>query len=348
MRLTVQQFTVHKRFPLTISRGTTTQTTNLWLRLEADGIEGWGEASPFSLIKGQREDTNALLAEIEIISTTLQQYSPFDRQKIEEILQESQTSSSVCAAIDVALFDWLGKRNNLPLWRIWGLDSRRIPPTSITVGIDSPEIVRKRVRDWMEIFSPKIVKVKLGNPAGIEADKAMLLAIRQEIPTVNLTVDANGGWNLTSAITMCHWLKQQEVIYVEQPLPVSEDENLLTLYQQSPLPIFVDESCRTSRDIPRLASSVHGINIKLMKAGGLTEAIRMIQVAKACNLQVMYGCYSDSSLANTAMCHLAPLADYLDLDSHLNLTDDPFTGVIFKAGRLRLNDLPGLGVVLAG
>jgi L-alanine-DL-glutamate epimerase-like enolase superfamily enzyme len=346
MHLTVQPFTVHKRFPLTISRGTTAQTTNLWLRLEDDGIEGWGEASPFSLVRGQGDGTGALIAAIDTISATLQQYSPFDRQKIEEVLQAAPTPPSVRAAIDVALFDWLGKRVDLPLWRIWGLDCRRIPPISVTIGIDSPERARQRVRDWMESFSPQIIKVKLGNPAGIEADKAMLLAIRQEVPKIQLTVDANGGWNLAAAIAMCHWLEEQGVTYVEQPLAVGEEENLPALYRQSPLPIFVDESCRTSRDIPRLAASVHGINIKLMKAGGLAEVIRMVQVAKAYNLQVMYGCYSDSSLANTAMCHLAPLADYLDLDSHLNLTDDPFAGVAYKEGRLWLNDLPGLGVVL--
>jgi muconate cycloisomerase len=131
---------------------------------------------------------------------------------------------------------------------------------------------------------------------------------------------------------------------VEQPLAVGEEENVSILSQKSSLPIFVDESCFSSRDVPRLANWVNGINIKIMKTGGLTEALRTIHTAKACGLQIMFGCYSDSTLANTAIAHLSPLANYLDLDSHLNLRDDPFTGATMEAGRLLPNYLPGLGV----
>ncbi len=157
-----------------------------------------------------------------------------------------------------------------------------------------------------------------------------------------LTVDANGGWTLKDAIYMSDWLATQNVKYIEQPLNVGDEGNLPQLYERSPLPIFVDESCFNSEDIPKLSPYVHGINIKLMKAGGLTEVMRMIAIAKACKLKIMYGCYSDSILANTAMCHLASYADYLDLDSHLILIDDPFEGVSLKEGKLMLNNLPGL------
>ncbi|MGK7876143.1 MAG: dipeptide epimerase [Xenococcaceae cyanobacterium] len=354
MRFAVQTFTIHKRFPLTISRGTTTQTTNVWVRLQHNGIEGWGEASPFSIVpvdalratscRVEGKNTESLLTELQQIAPRLEKFSPLERQGIEEVLIEAQISSSVRAAIDMALHDWLGKRAGLPLWRLWGLDRRRIVPTSVTVGINSPLGARQRVRDWQQFMDAKILKVKLGSPEGIAADRAMLLAIREEAPSAELTVDANGGWSLDEAVKMCDWLAGQGVRYVEQPLAVEEEESLSVLYERSPLPIFVDESCFTSRDIPRLANYVHGINIKIMKAGGLTEAMGGIHTAKACGLQIMYGCYSDSTLANTAMSHLAPLADYLDLDSHLNLIDDPFTGVILKEGRLLPNDLPGLGV----
>ena len=172
----------------------------------------------------------------------------------------------------------------------------------------------------------------------------MILAIREAVPHLPLTVDANGGWTLKDAIFMSDWLAQQNVKYLEQPLPVGDEGNLSQLSQRSPLPIFVDESCFQSEDIIQLSPYIHGINIKLMKAGGLSEVMRMIAIAKACKLQIMYGCYSDSCLANTAMTHLAAYADYLDLDSHLNLIDDPFEGVSLMAGKLKLNDLPGLGV----
>lgn len=348
MKLTIETFTVHKKFPLQISRGTTAQTTNIWLRIQEDGVEGWGEASPFSLETGIKKDTEQLLEELHQIAPELEADHPLERQKIEAILQQAQLSSSVRAAIDMALHDWLGKKVGLPLWRLWGLERSCIVPISVTVGINSPAGARQRVRDWQQMMAVKILKVKLGNPEGIEADRAMLLAVREQAPTVKLTVDANGGWSLDDAVYMCQWLETQQVEYVEQPLPVGEESKLAILSDASPLPIFVDESCRTSHDIPRLADSVRGINIKIMKAGGLSEAIRMIHIARACGLRIMFGCYSDSSLANTAMSHLAPLADYLDLDSHLNLIDDPFRGANLTEGCLLPSDRPGLGVEYCG
>ena len=348
MHLDFEEFTVNKRFPLTISRGTTAQTTNIWLRVREEGIEGWGEATPFSVVKIKKDNRKSLSQELAEIAPSLAKFHPLERQKIEEFLLEAEVSSSIRAAIDLALYDWLGKKTGLPLWRLWGLDISRTVPISVTVGINSPEGAREKLRDWQKLLGiTRIIKVKLGSPEGIEADRAMLLAIREEVPEAMLTVDANGGWNLQEAITMCQWLAGQGVKYVEQPLLVGQEENYSELSSQSPLPIFVDESCFSSQDIPRLANWISGINIKLMKAGGLTEVIRMVQIAKACGLQVMYGCYSDSSLANTAMSQLAPLADYLDLDSHLNLIDDPFVGAILKNGRLLANDLPGLGVQYA-
>ena len=344
MQLTVEPFTVTKRFPLRISRGTTAQTTNLWLRLTADGITGWGEITPFSITKGGKKDTDQLLAEINSIQPFLQNFHPLDRQVISGLLEKWQVSSAVCGGINLSLLDWLGKRANLPLWCMWGLNANHLVPTSVTVGIDTPEGAEKRVKNWVSAFQPKIVKIKLGNPLGIAADQAMFLAVRNAVPSLQLTVDANGGWSIADAIVMSDWLKDYGVAYLEQPLAAEDEKNFETLYRRSPLPIFADESCKTSRDIPRLASYVDGINIKLMKAGGLSEAKRMVQVARACGLKIMFGCYSDSSLANTALCHLAPWADYLDLDSHLNLIDDPFMGVRYDEGRLYLNDLPGLGV----
>lgn len=344
MQLTVEPFTVRKRIPLTIARGTTAQTTNLWLRLAAEGIEGWGEASPFSVRVEKAQTSAQMLQEVKNLAPQLQRFHPLQRQQIGELLDAAQISSSLRAAIDTALHDWLGKRAGLPLWQLWGLERDRIVPTSLTVGISSPQKARERVQAWQAVTEIRRLKVKLGAPAGIEADRAMFAAVQQEAPSAQISVDANGGWDLEDAITMCHWLQEQGVEYVEQPLPVGAEAQLLKLSARSPLPIFVDESCFTSRDIPRLCDRVAGINIKLMKAGGLSEVMNLVQTARACGLQVMYGCYSDSILANTAMAHLAPLADYLDLDSHLNLVDDPFNGAVLQQGCLQPNDLPGLGV----
>lgn len=344
MKLRVETFTVHKKFALQISRGTTAKNTNIWLRIYQEDLEGWGEASPFSIVKNQTQDTTNLLLELEQIIPQLEQFHPLQRQEIQSKLQQLQVSSTIQAAIDMALYDWLGKKAGLPLWQIWGLSCDRTVPISVTIGINTPEAAVNRLKDWQNTLEVKMLKLKLGSPEGIEADRAMVRAIRQSAPQTRLTVDANGGWSFDDAIDMSHWLAQQRVEYIEQPLPVVQDDRLAALSQRSPLPIFVDESCFTSADIPRLANSVAGVNLKIMKTGGLTGAMQAIQVARACGLKVMFGCYSDSSLANTAMAHLGPWADYLDLDSHLNLTDDPFRGATIEAGRLLPNNQPGLGV----
>ena len=342
MHIRVESFTVNKRFALTISRGTTAQTTNVLVRVEQDGIEGWGEASPFSL-GNHRQSTEIIQDALQQVASELEAFNPLERQQIERVLTQAQLPSAARAALDVAVHDWLGKRVGLPLWQMWGLDRSRIVPTSVTIGINSPELARARVQDWLKFTDVRVLKVKLGSPSGISADQAMLMAVREEAPALELYVDANGGWSLQDAVVMCNWLDGLGVKYVEQPLPQGEEKSLLELKARSPLPIFVDESCLTSYDIPQLADRVHGINIKIMKAGGLTEAMRMVHTARAYGLQVMFGCYSDS-LSNTAAAHLSPLADYLDLDSHLNLIDDPFIGALIQDGRVLPNDKPGLGV----
>ena len=346
MQLAWATFTVNKRFPLTISRGTTAQTVNVWARIEADGIEGWGEASPFG-IGDFRQSTEQILEHLARARPLLEPLHPLERARVEQTLREAGIGSAARAAIDLALWDWLGKRTGLALWQMLGLSREAVAPTSVTIGINPPEVAQQRTRDWLELTHARALKIKLGNPAGIEADQAMFEAIRQVAPQgVALRVDANGGWSLQDALTMCRWLAARGVEYVEQPLPRGAEDDLPHLHRESPLPIFVDESCFDSRDVARLADRVHGINIKLMKCGGLSEALRMVHTARALGLQVMYGCYSDSSLAISAASQIAPLADHLDLDSHLNLLDDPFIGAELHDGKVIPTRAPGLGVRL--
>ncbi|NET37034.1 MAG: dipeptide epimerase [Cyanothece sp. SIO1E1] len=348
MQIFIQPFTVHKRVPLTISRGTTAASTNIWLRIEQDGIEGWGEASPFS-IGDYAQSTEAIASELQNLIPLLEPLSPWEHQKIAQILRQHQLSSAAHAALDTALHDWLGKSVQQPLWYLWGLDRSQIGPTAVTIGLNSPAGAQQRLRDWLQLTQIQAIKVKLGSPDGIEADQAMLEAVLQASPAdAKVSIDANGGWSLNQALKMSTWLAQQGVTYIEQPLARGQEQDLQVLYERSPLPIFVDESCFTSQDIPPLADRVHGINIKLMKSGGLTEAMRMIHTARACGLQVMFGCYSNAAIANTALAQLSPLVDHIDLDSHLNLKDDPFTGALMQEGCLWPNAQPGLGVQIRG
>lgn len=343
MQVSIKPFTVRKRVPLTISRGTTAESMNLWIQILEDGIVGWGEATPFS-IGSQSQSTESIHHQLTSLIPALERFHPLQRQQIEPLL--TTVDSAARAAVDVALHDWLGKRVELPLWQLWGLDRDRIGPTAVTIGLGTPTAACQRWQQWQaQIPSIRSVKVKLGSPEGIQADQAMFTALTSHFPSgIKISVDANGGWQLVDAMRMADWLAEQNVTYIEQPLPTDLDKDLGVLSERSPLPIFADESCFTSQDIPRLMGNVQGINIKLMKAGGVTEALRMIHTARACGLQLMFGCYSDSALSNTTLAHLAPLADHLDLDSHLNLANDPFQGATMQAGRLLPNDAPGLGL----
>ena len=280
--------------------------------------------------------------------------TPWDLQRIETILNVQEGEYAALCALDCALHDWQGKRLQMPVWKLLGLDLSRIPPTSLTIGINPPDVIRERVPEILARTHARFLKVKLGNPAGIEADKEGFAAAQESAAAYRKSaqvqeplgwrVDANGGWHVEDARTMMVWLAARNVEFVEQPLPRGQEVDLPALHRNAPLPLYVDESIRQARDIPPLAGSVDGVNLKLMKCGGLREALRIIHTARAHGLKVMIGCMSETSLAITAAAHLGPLLDALDLDSHLNLNPDPFVGATYTTGRVVPTEAPGLGV----
>ncbi len=344
MRLHLTPFTVHKRYALAISRGASAVTENLLVRVEADGIAGWGEMSP--AIAGA-ETAQTALADLRRWSEPLAALCPDEAQRIEAALDSLGGGSAARAALDMALHDWRGRRLERPLWRLWGLDPARIVPTSLTLGITAPELLRERIPGLLHRTGARILKIKLGSPDGLDADRAMFAACQEAAPPwITWRVDANGGWDVPGAMTMLRWLADRGVELVEQPLPRGQETELPRLFADAPLPLYADESVRVATDIPLLADRVHGVNLKMMKCGGLTEAWRIVNVARAYGLRVMIGCMSEATLGITAAAHLAPLADTLDLDSHLNLLDDPFLGATLREGRVLPPDAPGLGVTL--
>jgi len=347
MQIRIQNLTLTKKHPLTISRGTSSFTEGLLIEVEHDGITGLGEMAPVNIGDGP-ETAESARADFDRWIPSLEQLAPWAMQKVESALEDSGGGRAARAALDFALYDWLGKKAGLPVYALLGGDPARIQPTTLTVGINPPEVARERARELLECGALKL-KIKLGNPEGIEADRAMFEAVRQvATPGIGLRVDANGGWTVDSARPMIAWLAQRGVEYVEQPLPLGQEADLPLLFHYSPIPIFADESCRTSADVPRLADRVHGINLKLMKAGGIREGLRVIHTARAHGLQVMMGCMSESSLAIAASVHLSPFADHLDLDSHLNLAPDPCCGLEWVDGRVLPGEGPGLGIRLTG
>ena len=344
MQITVHRFTLNKRHALTISRGTSAGSENLLVTVEHDGVLGFGEMAPTS---GGAVAETAETAEADILRwrERLRSIAPWEIQKIEAAIH-NDGGHAAHAAIDIAAHDWLGKRHGASLCTLLGLDRAAIPPTSLTVGINPPEVIREVVPEILARTGARALKVKLGNPAGIEADRASFAAAQEAAGNRQMLwrVDANGGWTPETARTMVAWLAERGVEFVEQPLPRGRECDLPVVHRNSPLPIYADESIYHASDIPPLAGCIDGVNLKLMKCGGLREALRIIHTARAHGLKVMMGCMSESTLAITAAACLSPLADALDLDSHLNLLNDPFIGAAYEEGRVVPNDLHGLGV----
>ncbi len=318
------------RHTFRLARGASDERHNVIVELEHDGLVGLGEAAP---IERYNQVADSAARAVEAMVERLDDPRLFDSAAA-AVAVEGETAAT--AAVDMALRDLAGKRLGVPLYEMMGLDPRATPATSFTIGMDTPEAVKAKVR---EAGAFEVLKVKMGS----EDDRDVLKAVREETGRP-LRVDANEGWTLDEAVSRLEWLASLGVELVEQPLPAAQLDETRELRRLSPLPLFADESVHTAVDIPRLAGAFDGINIKLMKCGGLGEALRMIAVARAHGMKVMLGCMVESSLAITAAAHLAPLVDYADLDGHLLVVNDPFAGATVEAGRLVPPAGPGLGV----
>jgi muconate cycloisomerase len=251
------------------------------------------------------------------------------------------------AGIDIALWDLNAKKAKLSLKDLLGLPKPKVP-TSITVGINPPEIVKERVE--MIISNPQVraLKVKLGSSEGIEYDKLIYSQVVETIKNSNIAirVDANGGWSLDEAKLMMKWLAERDAEYIEQPLVEGDEDKLKFLFEGRPLPIFIDESCRFAADVANNHQYVDGVNLKLMKCGGITEALKILNVANSHGLKTMIGCMSESSVSISAGASITGIIDYVDLDSHYNLDPDPSEGTSMIDGVTMINSLPGHGAKL--
>ena len=330
MHLEAEPITLNLETPFRIAHGTSLARHNVLVRIGDGEHEGLGEAAP---VRQHHETQAGVLAYLASLPTLSE--DPFH---LEELLAALPSGSqSARAAIDIALHDLLGKRLGIPLYRLFGQNPESSPPTSMTISIGTAEEVQGWARDAAEHFS--ILKLKLGQDHSLEIVRAV-----RAVTDARLVADANCAWTVEQALSLIPALADLGLEWIEQPLPEEDLDGMRQVRESSPLPIFADEPVRTARDIPRLAGCVDGVNIKVMKAGGLREVQRMIAVARAHGLQVMLGCMLETSVGITAAAHLAPLVDWADLDGNQTVANDPFTGVQVEKGRLVLPDGPGLGV----
>ena len=322
MHISTERIVLTKRHPLTISRGTITGSVNVVVRVAHDGVEGLGEMAPSDVTGDTAESCEATITEWGRALTTV---APWELDAIERITGDTKLGSATRAALDLACHDW--------------------------IGIDAADVIRTKVPEILHRTGARILKVKLGQRGGEDADREMFAIVQEAARGVGAEptwrVDANGGWSVDVARSMIAWLAERGVDMIEQPLVQGAEDDLGAL-RDGPLPIYVDESVRVAADVVRLADRIDGVNLKLMKCGGIREGLRIIHTARAHGLRVMIGCMGESSLAIAAGAQLGGLVDALDLDSHLNLLDDPFAGMAIVAGRVAANDGPGLGVLRVG
>lgn len=334
MKLTCEPLPLSLRDTFTIARESSDVRDNLLVRLtDSEGNFGVGEAAP-SPYYGQSAAGNR--AALEALPPSVGSGAPLLEPLLEAWAPALTGQSAALAAVDVALHDLVGRQLGVPLHRLWGLDPARVPPTSYTIGLASPEEMRRKTEAAAGF---RAIKVKLGT----DRDRLLLEAVRRAT-TAPIRVDANAAWSVDETLQNLPWLQALGVELVEQPLPGDDLEGLRRVTEASPLPIIADESARTPADVVRLRGCVHGINIKLAKCGGLRDAMKMIHIARAQTMSVMLGCFIESSVGITAAAHLSPLVDYVDLDGHLLLTNDPWQGATLQEGRLVPPDAPGLGV----
>ncbi len=333
MNLTAHTLDLTLETPFRIARGVQHVAENVLVQLEADGLVGCGEAAPRPYYGEQRES-------ILVALTYLQDALGGDPMLIEDIAAAMEralgANMAAKAAVDMALYDLVGQRLGIPLYQLLGLNPEKTPHTSFTIGIDEPEVMARRAREAGEY---PILKIKLGTPNDLEIVRAI-----RDATSATLRVDANAAWTPKEAVRAINALEPYDIEFVEQPVAAHDLAGLRFVRERVSLPIIADESCVTFKDVAKVAECADGINIKLMKCGGISHALKMIHAARALGLRVMLGCMVESSLAITAAAHLSPLVDYADLDGALLVADDPFEGVRVEAGKLVLPDRPGLGV----
>ena len=336
MKLSYYPYELQLAHTFTVSSYSRKTTPGVQVQIQYDGLTGYGEASMPPYLGHTVDSVCGFLSRVDLGAFS----SPFMLEDIMEYLDTlSPGDSPAKAAIDIALHDLVGKICGQPLYKLFGYNPQKAGPTTFTIGIDTPEIVREKTLECAGKF--KILKVKVG----LDSDEQMIHTIRS-VTDLPLAVDANQGWkDKYKALDEIFWLREQGVVLVEQPMPKEMLEETAWITERSPLPVIADEAIQRLADIPAIKGAYSGINIKLMKSTGLLEARKMIAYARAEGMKVMLGCMTETSCACTAAAHLAPAADFCDIDGNLLITNDLFEGMKVVDGEMKLPSRPGLGLI---
>lgn len=335
MKLSFEPYELKLRHSFNLAKYSRTTTPDVQVKLELDGIVGYGEASMPPYLGESVDSVTSFLSKLD-----LSQFSdPFRIEDIHDYMESiAPDNRAAKASVDIALHDLLGKIMGQPWYKIWGLNPENAPDTSFTIGIDKADVVKKKVD---EAAPYNILKVKMG----LDNDKELVEIIREKTDRP-ICVDANQGWDSKEkALEMCYWLAERNCLFVEQPMAKEKIDETAWLRERSPLPIIADEFLQRLPDVRRASQAYDGINIKLMKSTGMHEAYKMAVLAKALGMKVMLGCMTETSCAVTAAAQLSPMVDWADLDGNLLIANDKFDGIKIVNGKVTIPDRPGIGVL---
>jgi len=330
----IKSYLLKKKYVFRIAGGTRISTPILLVKLKYDCFVGYGEASMPPLYGESIASAQSFIKTFDFIPFS----SPLEIEAILKSLDQHATgNSAIKAAVDIALHDLIGKMKNMPLYEYFNLAKKELK-TNKTIGIDSAEIIEKRVDEAADFH---YLKIKLGG----NNDSEIIKAVRN-VSEKPLFIDANQGWtNKEDALEKIEWLKEVGAVFIEQPMPKNAYADMEWLVARSTLPLIGDEGVQRLADVKTASNFYHGINIKLMKSTGLQEAFAMANLAKLMNLKIMLGCMSETSCAIGAASHLGAMADWVDLDGNLGVTNDPYQGHKVIKGCIHLNDSNGIGLI---
>jgi len=335
MQLILRSFELKLKHTFTISRESYNSQPTLIVELKEGEFSGFGEATsnPYYGIK-----ISKMIADLEaiqsIIESTSDESPEFFWDKMYPYLKENMFA--LCA-LDLAYNDLYARKKGKKLYELWGYDVNNNPLSDYTIGIDS---IEKMIVKMQELPWP-IYKIKLGTKEDIK----IITELRKHTDAI-FRVDANCGWTVDETINNAIALKELGVEFIEQPMKADDWDAHKKVYQNSALPIIADESCQVESDVAKCHNHFHGVNVKLVKCGGLTSARRMLLQAKELGMKTMVGCMTESSVGISAIAHLLPLLDYVDMDGAILLAEDIATGITLKNGVIQYSELNGIGVEL--
>ncbi len=330
LHLTLDTLELPLVHPFTIARGTESVAHTAVFHLAWNGLEGLGESVPIPRYKESVESVIAYYREHPVRGE--------DPYLLDELLTNAIPPAARCG-LDIALHDLIGKDCGKPLYRLLGLDPAKTPLTSFTIGIGDMETTARKVD---EIGDHPVMKVKLGS-GSVEQEIATIELIRSKYRGT-IRIDANEGWSAEQAVSVLAELERFDIEFCEQPIKAGHPEQLRYIKERSKIPIVTDEDSLTAEDLPKLYGCVDGINVKLVKTGGIRGAIKMIHTARALGMKIMLGCMVESQISATAAAHISPLVDWADIDGPFLTKEDPFSGISYDKGKIVLPDGAGLGV----